>query len=55
MFGYIYKTTYIEDGRIYIGKREKSEFDYNYYGSGKHIKSAINKYGKDKFKVEILE
>jgi group I intron endonuclease len=32
-----------------------NKFDESYYGSGKHIKYAVNKYGKDNFKREILE
>lgn len=55
MFGYIYKTTYLIDGRVYIGKRQKSYFDKYYYGSGKHLINAIKKYGKNNFSVEILE
>ncbi len=49
MFGYIYKTTIKNkesslDGCYYIGKRQKSEFDKNYYGSGKILKDYEKKY-----------
>jgi len=52
--GYIYKTTNLINNRCYIGKRTKPIFDKNYYGSGIALQSAIKKYGKDNFKIEIL-
>ena len=55
MFGYIYKTTNLINGKIYIGKREKPYFDNSYYGSGKHLKNSINYYGVENFKCEIVE
>ena len=55
MFGYVYKITNTLNNKIYIGKREKSSLDENYWGSGKHIKYAIKKYGTDNFNREILE
>lgn len=54
MYGYIYKTTNILNGKIYIGKR-KGNFDKNYLGSGKYLLNAVNKYGKCNFKVEVIE
>lgn len=54
MYGYIYKTTNIINNKIYIGKK-KGEFDNNYKGSGKALKLALKKYGKENFSVEILE
>lgn len=54
MYGYIYKTTNLINNRIYIGKR-KGNFDTNYLGSGRYILNAINKYGKENFKVEVIE
>lgn len=54
MYGYIYKTTNILNGKIYIGKR-KGNFDKNYLGSGKYLLNAVNRYGKCNFKVEIIE
>lgn len=52
-YGYIYKTTSLIDGRIYIGQR-KGEFDQNYKGSGLHIKRAFKKFGKYSFKLEVV-
>jgi group I intron endonuclease len=49
----IYKTTNLINGKIYIGKDTKN--NPNYIGSGKIIKSAIKKYGKENFIKEILE
>lgn len=41
------------NGKIYIG--QDSNNDNNYFGSGILLKKAIKKYGKKKFKKEILE
>jgi hypothetical protein len=53
MIGYIYKTTYLGDKRIYIGQRQ-GKFKQNYLGSGKHLRLAIGKYGRENFWVELL-
>jgi len=49
----IYRTVNLINGKWYIGKDE-SDRDY-YLGSGKALNNAINKYGKENFKKEILE
>ena len=49
----IYKTTNKINGKIYIGFDTKN--NPNYYGSGKVVVAAIEKYGKVNFKKEILE
>jgi group I intron endonuclease len=54
MYGYIYKTTNLVNNKIYIGKK-KGEFTEQYKGSGKYLRNALKKYGKDNFIVEILE
>jgi group I intron endonuclease len=51
----IYKTTNLLNGKIYVGKR-KIEYNKNsYLGSGKYFRRAVKKYGKEKFKKEIIE
>lgn len=60
MFGYIYKTTIKNkesslDGFFYIGKRQKSEFDKYYYGSGKILKDYKKKFKNFGLSCEILE
>lgn len=49
----IYKTTNLINDKFYIGKDVKNKADY--LGSGKALKHAIDKYGKENFKKEILE
>lgn len=52
---YIYKTTNLINNKIYIGKSYKNEFDQTYYGSGKILLKAIEKYGREKFVIEVLK
>lgn len=52
--GFIYKTTNLVNGKFYVGKcmndpREK------YLGSGKLLVQAIEKYGRENFRREILQ
>lgn len=49
----IYKTTNLINNKIYIGKDTKN--NPNYFGSGKLIRFALKKYGKENFRKEILE
>ena len=53
-FGYIYKFTDTKTNKVYIGKREKPEFDINYWGSGKNWKPIVES-GKEFIKREVLE
>jgi group I intron endonuclease len=52
---YIYKTTNITNGKIYIGlsKKDKEE-NPEYLGSGKLLVKEISKIGRKNFKKEIL-
>ena len=54
MYGFIYITTNLINGRQYIGQHKGDGKD-GYLGSGSLLKLAINKYGKENFKREILE
>lgn len=54
MYGYIYKTTNLVNGKIYIGQHKSSVFDPNYKGSGKLIKLAFEKYGFDNFTTTLI-
>jgi group I intron endonuclease len=51
---YIYKTTNLITGKVYIGKSSKC-FNIKYLGSGKILNRAIKKYGKSNFTVELIE
>lgn len=55
MYGYIYKTTNLINNKIYIGQHKSDTFNENYKGSGIMIKRALKEYGKEHFKVELLE
>ena len=53
----IYKTTCLVNGKIYIGQHEvkgKKKLDNWYLGSGTMLRRAINKYGYENFKREII-
>lgn len=54
-YGYIYKTTNLINGKIYIGQHKANKFDVKYMGSGTILKEAFAKYGKENFKVEIID
>lgn len=53
-FGYVYKTTNILNGQVYIGLRS-GNFIPRYTGSGTLIIRAVKKYGKKMFSVQLLD
>lgn len=56
MYGYIYEITNLINGKKYIGQKTSSKFLGNrYLGSGKQIHDAVNKYGKENFKVKMIK
>jgi group I intron endonuclease len=54
LYGYIYLTTNLVNGKQYIGRHKSETFDEDYKGSGILIHKAFDKYGKENFKSEIL-
>lgn len=49
----IYKTTNLINGKIYIGQTHN--LSDKYIGSGKNLKRAIKKYGKENFTKDVIE
>ena len=54
MIGYIYKTTNLINNKIYIGKHISEKVSKTYKGSGKILKQAFKKYGKENFLCEVI-
>lgn len=51
---YIYKITNNINGKTYIGQHKYTKITDKYMGSGKWLKEAFIKYGKENFTKEIL-
>lgn len=54
-YGFVYMTTNLINGKKYIGQKKYGRNCDSYLGSGRVLKQAIEKYGKENFKREILE
>lgn len=54
-YHFLYKTTNLKNGTYYLGMHSTSKLDDGYLGSGKRLRRSIRKYGKENFKIEILE
>lgn len=50
----VYRTTNMVNNKIYIGVHSCYNMNYDYLGSGIHLKSAIKKYGRENFSHEVL-
>lgn len=55
IYHFIYKTTCLVDGKIYVGVHSTNNLTDGYLGSGKHLLRAVKKHGPDNFTREILE
>jgi len=55
LYGFIYLTINLVNGRKYIGKKIYDSNSRTYLGSGTLLRKAIEKYGRDNFKRTILE
>jgi hypothetical protein len=54
MYHIVYLTTNLINNKIYVGVHSPTNLDDGYFGSGKVLKWAIRKYGKENFKRQIL-
>jgi len=54
-FCFVYKTTNLINQKYYIGCHCTYKLDDGYLGSGMRIRRSIKKYGKQNFKLEVLE
>ena len=62
MYGYIYKTTDLKNGKIYIGQKKSEKFlGLKYVGSGKIVKDILTHLKRnnipieERFQVELLD
>lgn len=54
-YHYIYKVTYLPNGKYYVGMHSTDNLEDGYMGSGRRIKWLVKRYGLEHFKFEILE
>ena len=54
-YHFIYKTINLLSGRYYVGMHSTDDLNDGYLGSGTLLRRSIKKYGKENFKIEILE
>jgi hypothetical protein len=54
-YHYAYLITNILNGKKYVGDHSTDNLNDHYLGGGKYLHFAIKKYGKEKFKKDILQ
>lgn len=54
MYHFLYKTINLVNGKYYFGRHSTSDLEDGYLGSGKSLRHALKKYGKENFSREIL-
>ena len=54
-YNFLYKTTNLVNGKIYIGVHTTNKLNDGYLGSGTNFKKAVKEFGRMNFKREILE
>jgi hypothetical protein len=54
MYYTVYKTSNLINGKFYVGTHKTKDPNDDYLGSGKLLRRAIEKYGVENFKKEIL-
>lgn len=53
--GFVYLTTCLINGKVYVGQHKFSDYTKHYFGSGTLIEQALKKYGKSSFRRNILK
>ena len=54
-YHFLYKTINVLNNQFYLGIHSTSNLKDGYLGSGKRIRYSIDKYGRENFKLEILQ
>jgi len=54
-FYFVYITTNLVNRKRYVGEHTTININDTYLGSGTYFINAVNKYGRENFKREILE
>lgn len=55
MHYFVYRTVCLINGKEYIGCHKTEDIDDGYLGSGKYLKRAIEKYGRESFRREVIQ
>ena len=53
-WGYLYETTNLVNGMLYIGIKRLPKFKKSYLGSGLYLQRAVKKYGRKAFRARLL-